>query len=123
MYVPGFVGSTHAQRAIESGLEILRATGHDHPDGPWIPLGVGVHTGPAFVGSVRSEEGISDITVLGDTANTAARLSSIARKGEVLVSQAAYSASGLDYGDLERRQLELKGKTQPIHVYVLPVEP
>lgn len=123
MYVPGFVGSKHARSSIEAALDILKATGHDHPEGPWIPLGVGVHTGNAFVGSVRSEEGISDITVLGDTANTAARLSSVARTGEVLISRAAYAASGLDYGELETRQLKLKGKTQPILVHVLPVVP
>jgi len=119
MYVPGFAGPAHARRALEAAQEILRATGHARPEGPWIPLGAGVHTGTAFVGSVGSEEGTSDITVLGDAANTAARLASSARQGEILISDAAYTAAGLNLGQLEKRHLELKGKSQPVLVHVL----
>lgn len=119
MYVPGFAGSAHAQRAIEAAQEILRETGHDKPQGPWIPIGVGVHTGTAFVGSVGSEEGTSDITVLGDVPNTAARLASSAKQGEILISDAAYKTAELDFGQLEKRSLELKGKNQPVLVHVL----
>lgn len=118
-YVPGLAGTEHARRAIEAAQEILRATGHGQPEGPWIPLGVGVHTGVAFVGSVGSESGASDITVLGDAANTAARLSSSAHVGEILISDAAYQAAEVDLGALEERQLDLKGKSQPILVHVL----
>ena len=117
MYVPGFAGPMHAERAIEAARLILQATGHSDPAGPWIPLGVGIHTGTAFVGSVGSSEGTSDITVLGDTANTAARLSSIAGQGEILISEAAYRSSGLDLSGLEMQQVELKGKQDPIKVY------
>ena len=119
MYVPGFAGQQHARRAIEAAQTILRATGHDRTEGPWIPLGVGVHTGIAFVGSVGSQEGTSDITVLGDAANTAARLSSSARQGEILISDAAYTAAGLSLEGLETRYLELKGKSEPVLVHVL----
>ena len=119
MYVPGFAGMAHARRALQAAQEILRTTGHARPEGPWIPLGVGVHTGIAFVGSVGSEAGTSDITVLGDAANTAARLASSARKGEILISDAAYKAAGLDFGALEERSLELKGKSERVMVHVL----
>lgn len=119
MYVPGFAGPQHARRAVEAAQMILRATGHDRPAGPWISLGVGVHTGIAFVGSVGSEEGTSDITVLGDTANTAARLSSSARQGEILISDAAYTAAQLEFEGLETRYLALKGKSEPVMVHVL----
>lgn len=120
MFVPGFAGPRHARRALEAAQEILRATGHARPEGPWIPLGAGVHTGTAFVGSVGTEGGTSDITVLGDAANTTARLASAARQGEVLISDAAYTAAGLHLGQLERRHLQLKGKTEPVLVHVLP---
>jgi adenylate cyclase len=119
MYVPGLAGAEHARQAIEAAQKIMRATGHGGPDEPWIPLGAGVHTGTAFVGSVRSEEGTADITVLGDTPNTAARLSTSAKQGEILISEAAYIAAGLQKDDLEKRELELKGKSEPLSVYVL----
>jgi len=121
MFVPGFAGPRHARRALEAAQEILRATGHARPEGPWIPLGAGVHTGTAFVGSVGTAGGTSDITVLGDAPNTTARLASTAGQGEVLISDAAYTAAGLDLGQLEKRYLQLKGKTEPVLVHVLPV--
>jgi len=119
LFVPGFAGPGHARRALEAAQEILRATGHARPEGPWIPLGAGVHTGTAFVGSVGTEGGTSDITVLGDAANTTARLASTARQGEVLISDAAFTAAGLDLGQLEKRYLQLKGKTEPVLVHVV----
>ncbi|MFN2148472.1 MAG: adenylate/guanylate cyclase domain-containing protein [Anaerolineales bacterium] len=119
MYVPGFAGPQHARRAIEAAQSILHATGHAEVDGPWIPLGVGIHTGIAFVGSVGSEAGTSDITVLGDAPNTAARLSTIAHQGEILISEDAYHAAGLDFGELETRHLDLKGKSHSVTVRVL----
>lgn len=120
MYVPGFAGPAHPRRAIEAARKILIATGHTRPEGAWVPIGVGVHTGIAFVGSVGSGEGTADITVLGDTANTTARLSSIAREGEVLISDAAYTAAGKYLGELETRKVDLKGKTESTWVHVLP---
>ena len=119
MYVPGFAGADHASRAVKAAREVLKVTGHQDPNGPWIPLGAAVHTGVAFVGSVGSAKGTSDITVLGDTANTAARLSSNALQGEILVSEAAWTAARLASDGVEQRTLELKGKTEPISVFVL----
>ena len=121
MYVPGFAGKEHSRRAIEAAREILRATGYGGSGEPWISLGAGVHTGTAFVGSLGSEEGTSDITVLGDAPNTAARLSTNAQKGEILISEPAYKASGLALDDLEKRALTLKGKSEPVNVWVMRV--
>jgi adenylate cyclase len=119
MYVPGLAGTEHAHRAVKAAQEILRVTGHGRPEGPWIPLGVGIHTGVAFVGTVGSEKGTFDMTVLGDAANTAARLASSASQGEILISDAAYTAAKQDYGPLEERELELKGKSERVLVHVL----
>lgn len=119
MYVPGFAGPDHALRALQAAQSIMKATGHDASSGPWIPLGAGVHSGVAFVGSLGSEDGVTDITVLGDVPNTAARLSSSAQIGEILLSEAAAEATGLAGRGLESRLLELKGKTQPTPVVVL----
>lgn len=118
-YVPGFAGSKHADRAVEAAQEIFQKVGYTKPEGPWISIGAGVHTGVAFVGSVGSEDGTTDITVLGDAPNTAARLCSNAQDGEILISDAAFQSAGLNLGDLEIRDLALKGKTEKIRVHVL----
>ena len=79
------------------------------------------HTGYAFVGLVGGEDSLAEFTALGDYVNRAARLASEAGPGEILVSDAAYSAAGLNLGDLEHQQLELKGKSEPIGVHILHV--
>lgn len=119
MYTTSFAGQDHALKALAAAQQLLHDTGHHSADGPWVPIGVGVHTGIAFVGSVGRESGLTDITVLGDAPNTAARLSSNAKQGEILISEAAYTKIGMDLGKLEKRSLELKGKSQPVTVHVL----
>jgi adenylate cyclase len=60
--------------------------------------------------------------MLGDSVNTTARLASQAGAGEILISDASYSASGLELQGLEHRLLELKGKSGPIGVHILRVD-
>jgi adenylate cyclase len=122
LFIPALVADAHATRAVEAALALLRATGHDEPGGPWIPIGIGVHTGIAFIGSV-GEPPASDLTALGDVVNTTARLASAALAGEVLITQPAASASSLDTAGLERRDLELKGKRATTAVYVATLAP
>lgn len=118
-FIPGMVGRDHARVAVQAARELLEATGYGGPGEAWIPVGIGVHTGVAFVGAVGSKEGISEITALGDAVNIAARLSSYAAAGEILVSEEACQAAGLDSDGLERRQLALKGRSQPVEVRVM----
>ena len=118
-FFPGVIGPGYPRVAVQSAQELLRLTGHGSPRGPWIPVGVGVHTGYAFYGSVGAPGGVVDVTALGDAVNIAARLASNAGPGEILVSQETCSDAGLDLGDLERRELNLKGRIEPVSVYVL----
>lgn len=122
LYVPAFTGRQHPRLAIEAAQRLLELTGHRDSKGPWLSVGVGVHTGEAFVGIVGGVDGSpTDFTALGDNVNITARLASKAGAGEVLISDAAFTASGLDLSKLEQRQLELKGKSDPIGVHVLRV--
>jgi adenylate cyclase len=121
LYIPGFSGPEHPRKAIEAAQELLDRTGHRDPKGPWLPIGIGVHTGQAFVGVVGDTEATSDFTALGDNVNITARLASSASAGEILISEAAYIAANSNPGNLEQRQLNLKGKSEPIGVRVLRV--
>jgi adenylate cyclase len=60
---------------------------------------------------------------LGDAVNVAARLASHAGSGEVVVSEATGTAAGLDTEGLDRRQLDLKGKSEPVDAWVIHVAP
>lgn len=119
MFFRLLTGERHAEQAVATAKALFQATGHGSTNGPWLPLGAGVHTGPAWVGAVGDGDR-TDLTALGDTVNTTARLASVAGVGEILVSVAAAEASGLEPG-LEHRSLELKGKAQPTDVVVLRI--
>jgi adenylate cyclase len=121
LYIPGFAGPAHARRAVEAAKELLKATGHGRKEGPWIPLGVGIHTGVAFVGAVGSREGLINVTALGDAMNTAARLVGKAKAGEILASEAACRLAGVDDTRAPRRSFRLKGQTRTVNAYVLSV--
>ncbi len=113
-------GVDHAAKALRAARGLLAKTGYGSRNGAWIPIGAGVHTGLAYVGTVGLEgrDGY-DVTALGDAVNVTARLASLAQAGEVLVSEDAHAASGLDLDDLEHRVLELKGRSVPLEVRVL----
>ena len=103
---------------MKTAREILLQTGHG--DGaPWIPVGIGVHTGLSYVGYIGEGDAL-DFTAVGDTVNTAARLTSIAKTGEIVLSEATASAAGLDTSGLERRMLELRGREQTVDAWVQP---
>jgi adenylate cyclase len=119
LYVPGIAGERYPRKAVEAGIEMLRVTGHSDSRTPWLPIGVGIHTGTAYLGAVGSHSGMSDITALGDAVNTAARLASQARYGEVLVSAETCRALGMHPENCETRSLTLKGRAEPVDVYVL----
>jgi adenylate cyclase len=121
LYLPGFAGADHPRRAIEAAQELLRLTGNRGAKQPWIPIGIGIHTGSAYVGVVGGEESTADFTALGDNVNITARLASAANAGEILISEASCVASKLDLDGLEHRQLELKGKSEPFDVRVLVI--
>lgn len=116
LFIPGFAGSDHAADAVAAARGLLEKTGNDGPE-PWIPVGAGVHTGRSFVGSV-GEGDARDFTALGDTVNTAARLTDLAGPGEILISAEAAAAGGLDTNGLERRTLELRGREQSVKAWV-----
>ena len=117
--VPGLAGPQHYKRAIEAAHQILKATGHEDPAGPWVPVGIGVHSGVAFFGAVGTAQGLTELTTLGDPPNTAARLASTAKAGEILVSDRTAQKAELDTAGLEKRSLQLKGKTETVDVWVL----
>lgn len=119
LYIPGLTGLDHAAKAVDGARRILEHTQRDGDDPAWLPVGVGVHTGPAFVGAVGERGEIEDFTALGDAVNTTARLASVAPAGEALVSTAAAEEAKLDTTGLERRHLEVKGRTQPVDIVVL----
>jgi adenylate cyclase len=119
VFPPLLSADRHSERAVSTARELLRATGHGTPQGPWVPIGAAVHTGRVWFGAVG--EGVHvELTVVGDPVNVAARLAAQAGAGQILVSSEAAQKAGLD-PSLPHRSLELKGKAEPVEVVTLRV--
>jgi adenylate cyclase len=94
LFIPGFAGADHAFHAMKAALELLEATGHATPGGgAWIPVGVGVNTGLAFMDTVGTGK-VCDITALGDAVNEATRLAERTRPGQAAFSDATFESVG-----------------------------
>jgi adenylate cyclase len=123
IFIPALTGEHHAGQAIDAGLALLRSTGHE-TSSPWVPIGIGINSGAAFVGAVGTADHV-EFTALGDTVNVTARLASIGGPGEILVSEASVRLANFEqhHGDepFERRRLQLRGKSEATDVVVLTV--
>ncbi len=110
----GFAGPNYVQRTVAVAQKLHNAMSQLN-----IPVGIAVHAGVAYFGSLGTPGGLTNITAIGDEVNTAARLAAQAGAGEILVSEQALKAAGIEAGDLEQRTLELKGISEPVPVRVM----
>jgi adenylate cyclase len=80
---------------------------------PEIGVGIGLHTGEATVGYIGSERR-SEYTAIGDTVNTASRLESNSKGGEILVSDATAKGARGRYKLKPREPITVKNRQQPV---------
>src|SRR5687767_13115254 len=110
----GFAGADYVGRTIKVAGKLWQAM-----DRQKIPVGLGVHCGIAYFGAMGAADGLTEISALGDEVNLAARLASKAAPGEIIVTERALEAAGIDVSGLESRTLELKGISEPVLVRVM----
>jgi adenylate cyclase len=112
----------HRASAITAAVELARRFPELMPEADLPGLGVGVNAGTAFVGKVGLG-GDADLTALGDTVNVAARLQGLAQAGQVVLGEELLDAAAVDRPDLERRVVELRGRSEPMTIGVINVLP
>jgi adenylate cyclase len=115
LFIPAMVGGETAAPAIAAARRILGEVS--------LPVGVGIHTGPAWVGFVGGIEEVLEFTALGDAVNVASRLGSDAKAGEILMSAATGASAGLATVDMDARRLELRGRSEPMDILSERVSP
>ncbi len=109
------------QRSVSCALEQMEVLGRFNrrrlEDGqPTLAIGIGIHTGPLVAGYIGSSRSLS-YTVIGDTANTSARLCGVAAAGQILVSETTLSRIGSRFEVTELPPTQLKGKEKPFRVF------
>jgi adenylate cyclase len=121
LFFGGISGPHHAALAVAAAIDLAEEAARPSArQAISIPVGTAVHTGEAFVGATGLGTTVDDFTALGDAVNITARLASAAIAGEVIVSVAAAKAADMATDQLERRTVEIRGRTEPIEVVVLP---
>ncbi len=110
----------HASRAVDVAIEMQRkvlelrrqwlSLGHD------LAIGIGINTGFMTVGTIGAENH-RDYTVVGNQVNVAARLVSLAKPGQILISRRTFShlENGVPAKDIGK--INVKGIHTPVHSY------
>jgi adenylate cyclase len=119
LFVPGIAGGHYRRKAVEAARSLARAVRYTNSPARGLEVGIGVASGEEFVGNVGGG-GYKDFTAVGDVTNTAARLTSVARDGEIIVDASTHEAVAAAYPDAERQHLNLKGKRAPVEVFRIP---
>ena len=85
-------------------------------------IGIGIHCGPAIVGSMGFGDTVS-VTAVGDTVNTASRLETQTKEFsvELVVSHRTAQLSGINLSAFPEKHVEIRGRTEPLSVRVITV--
>jgi predicted ATPase/class 3 adenylate cyclase len=107
-------------RAIKAAREIHRFVESISPQyedkiGQPLQMHTGINTGLVVTGELNLGKGIHG--VVGDTINVAARISSAANPGEILVDHATYTRTEGYFRFENLEPIQLKGKTKAVQVY------
>lgn len=110
-----------AARAVRAAVDMQRALVEfnkvrESEGQPSIQIGIGLNTGKLVAGYIGSTRTMS-YSVIGDTVNTAARLCSAAKAGQVIISEYTYTQLNSEFECISLEDVLAKGKSKPLKVY------
>jgi len=124
----GDSSSNHARDAVAAGRQILSAVKKLNDElsaksrAP-IQIGIGIHSGPAIVGSVGSPQRL-EFTAIGNTVNIASRIEGLTKTmgRPLLVTAAVRQRSGDSFSFEELPPQEVRGIDGRMAVFAVPCE-
>ncbi|WP_149243874.1 adenylate/guanylate cyclase domain-containing response regulator [Dyadobacter sp. 32] len=118
-----FRGAYHLDRAVEASLAVrnhINTFKEDLSDktGYYPKVAIGLNSGEMVSGNIGSAAlRRLDYTVIGDVVNTAQRLQSIAKPGQIVISETAYLQLKEAFQCVRIGEVTLKNKANPMHIY------
>jgi adenylate cyclase len=119
--------SDHSERALRCALAMqsqLVEINHDRTERGEAPLrmGIGIHTGPAVVGSIGAPHR-REFTAVGDSVNLASRLEELTKFFDepIIVSEETRQRAQTAFGFRPLEPVEVRGKSALVRTYALVV--
>ena len=115
------VQEDHAKRAVMAAIEMSAALEKFKQEvaaeGVDFDIGIGLHTGPAVVGFIGSDQRL-DYTTIGDAVNLASRIEGQTKGiSRVLISQSTKEACGVMFNYVNHGEFKVKGREQAVYLY------
>jgi adenylate cyclase len=109
-----------AARGMAAGMDELNRLLRNDLEDP-LRIGIGIHIGTVIVGEMGYAEAMS-VTAIGDAVNTASRLEDMTKElgGQLVVSESVARRAGVDLSGFANREIEVRGRSEPLTVYVVP---
>ncbi len=106
--------------ALEMQQELAKLQVRWEAEGIHIRIGVGIHSGPAIVGTIGSSRRM-EYTAIGDTVNVASRLQTATKElgADILISEHTYYGAKGAFPFRNMGTITVRGREEPLTVYAL----
>jgi class 3 adenylate cyclase len=116
-----FRGEFHLERAVQASLAIrkqIESLGKDEDINFYPKVSTGLNSGDLISGNIGATTlRRLDYTVIGDVVNTAQRLQSAAKPGQIIVNETIYQRIKDNFKCDSLGEVLLKNKNLPAHIY------
>jgi class 3 adenylate cyclase len=116
-----FRGDFHLERAVQASLAIrkqIESLGKDEDINFYPKVSTGLNSGDLISGNIGATTlRRLDYTVIGDVVNTAQRLQSAAKPGQIIVNETIYNKIKGSFKCESLGEVLLKNKSLPAHIY------
>ncbi len=116
-----FRGEFHLERAVQASLAIRRqieSLGKEEDINFYPKVSVGLNSGDLISGNIGATTlRRLDYTVIGDVVNTAQRLQSAAKPGQIIVNEGIFQRLKDNFQCESLGEVTLKNKSLPAHIY------
>ncbi len=115
-----FAAENDAQRAVRAAIDMQKNLAElNRSSGRELQMGIGINTGRAIVGFMGTQRRL-DYTAIGDTVNTASRLTATAAPEQILISESTREEIPASVATRAIPPVRLKGKAAPLRVFEVP---